>query len=101
MKAVKVGGGRLKRSAGDFRYGGRVVPSRSDGYTGRCKSRYKKGGVKTSVLTPPLTFQLFIYESLSIRFHNLIKRTRDVNSDFSALCFVIFTYTIKTTENPL
>lgn len=27
---------------------------------------------------PPLTFQLFIYESLITRFHNQIKRTRDV-----------------------
>ena len=95
MKAVKVEGGSDRRVTSGMADG--VFPSRSDDYT----DGYKKGGVKTSVLTPPLTFQLFIYESLSIRFHNLIKRTRDVNSDFSALCFVIFTYTIKTTENPL
>ena len=27
---------------------------------------------------PPLTFQLFIYESLNTQFHNSIVRTRDV-----------------------
>lgn len=60
-----------------------------------------KGGVKTWVLTPPLTFQLFIYESLSTQFPNSVKRTRDVNLDFYALSFFIFTYTIKTTETML
>ena len=43
------------------------------------------------VATPLLTFQLFIYESLSIQFHNSVKRTRDVVPYVFYLCFIIKT----------
>lgn len=51
----------------------------------------KKGGACQNRLTPPLTFQLFIYENLSVRYHYPIKRTRDVKKRIISLFSLLIT----------